>query len=133
MFPVDAETPAYTPPEVEHLLGDPWGVRSYLENLGIYLRLNATAEFAGNVSGGKEGNVSNSERLELIYTDSQGLYGGAAIKGASISPDSNANVAYYGQYFTTKEILFDNKARPTPTATALAQRIAECSRPASRP
>lgn len=88
---------------------------------------------AGNVSGGKEGNVSSSERLELIYTDSQGLYGGAAIKGASISPDSNANVAYYGQYFTTKEILFDNKARPTPAATTLAQRIMECSRPTSPP
>ncbi len=54
IYPFDANTPAYSPPDVEHLLGDPWDVRSYLENHGIYLRLNATAEFAGNVSGGHE-------------------------------------------------------------------------------
>jgi len=83
---------------------------------------------AGNSSGGTGGNVSDSERLELIYTDSQGLYGGAALKGASISPDPKANVAYYGQYLTTKEILFDNKAQPGAAAAALARKITELSR-----
>ncbi len=39
-------------PSVEHLFGDLGGVRSNLENRGIYLLLDATTEFAGNVSGG---------------------------------------------------------------------------------
>ncbi len=39
-------------PSVEHLLGDLGGVRTDLENQGIYLLLDATTEFAGNVSGG---------------------------------------------------------------------------------
>lgn len=50
--------PAAVPPEkdvsppVEHLLGDLGGVRTNWENHGIYLLLDATTEFASNVSGG---------------------------------------------------------------------------------
>jgi porin len=39
-------------PSVEHLLGDPGGLRSALESQGIYLLLDGVTEFAGNVSGG---------------------------------------------------------------------------------
>ncbi len=39
-------------PSVEHLFGDVGGVRTRLENNGIYLLLDATTELAGNVSGG---------------------------------------------------------------------------------
>ena len=39
-------------PAVEHLFGDWWGARTYLENRGIFLTLDALTEFAGNVSGG---------------------------------------------------------------------------------
>lgn len=39
-------------PTVEHLFGDLDGVRTNLEDRGIYLLLDATTEFAGNVSGG---------------------------------------------------------------------------------
>lgn len=50
--------PAAYPPEkdvsppVEHLLGGLGGIRSDLEGHGIYLLLDATTEFASNVSGG---------------------------------------------------------------------------------
>ena len=57
-----AEPPAFVAPPVEHLLGDPGGIRAALDNRGIYLRLNATAEFAGNVSGGvKQGATSANQ------------------------------------------------------------------------
>jgi len=36
----------------EHLLGDWGGIRTKLENMGIYLSFDALTEFAGNVSGG---------------------------------------------------------------------------------
>ncbi len=60
-----AAQPAAQPrvaPAVEHLFGDLGGVRSNLENQGIFLLLDATAEFAGNVSGGvKQGATSANQ------------------------------------------------------------------------
>jgi porin len=63
MFPLDAATPAYSPPEVEHLLGDLGGVRTNLEDHGVYLRLNAIAEFAGNVSGGTQQGATSANQI----------------------------------------------------------------------
>jgi porin len=61
MQPVETETPAYVAPQVEHLLGDLGGVRTDLENRGIYLRLNAIAEFAGNTGGAQQGATSANQ------------------------------------------------------------------------
>ncbi len=59
-------TPPPPPPYIsvpgEHLLGDLGGLRTYLEDHGIYLNLDATAEFAGNVTGGlKQGATSANQ------------------------------------------------------------------------
>jgi len=83
---------------------------------------------AGNASGGTEGTFSSVEQLVMVYSDTAGLYGGAAIKGETISPDTDANLAYYAEPLTAKEILFDNKVKPTEAAAELAQRIAKASR-----
>jgi len=84
---------------------------------------------AGNASGKAEGNVTDDgTQLMLVYTDATGLYGGAAIKGGALSPDTEANVAYYGQSLTPKEILFDKKGKPTEAATTLAQKITQSSK-----
>jgi porin len=61
MQPVETETPAYVAPPVEHLLGDLGGARTDLENRGIYLRLNAIAEFAGNTGGAQQGATSANQ------------------------------------------------------------------------
>jgi len=39
-------------PSVEHLLGDLGGLRTRLENHGVYLLLDGITEFAGNITGG---------------------------------------------------------------------------------
>jgi lipid-binding SYLF domain-containing protein len=84
---------------------------------------------AGDSSGKAEGTVSsNDQALVQVYGDSTGLYGGAAIKGGDLSPDADANVAYYKKALTPKEILFDNKAKPSDAATALAQAIIKASK-----
>jgi SH3 domain-containing YSC84-like protein 1 len=84
---------------------------------------------AGNSSGKAEGTIpSDSQALIQVYSDSTGLYGGATIKGGGISADSNANVAYYGQSLTPKEILFDKKAKPSEAATTLAQKLTQASK-----
>jgi porin len=60
--PVPQPPPAYVAPKVEHLFGDWGGVRTSLENEGIYLSLDATAEFAGNPIGGlKQGSTSANQ------------------------------------------------------------------------
>jgi SH3 domain-containing YSC84-like protein 1 len=84
---------------------------------------------AGNASGKAEGTLpDDSQQMVMVYSDSSGLYGGVSVKGGDLSPDSNANVAYYGKALTPKEILFEKKAKPSEAATALAQKLLQASK-----
>ena len=84
---------------------------------------------AGNETGKAEETLpSDTQQLVLVYGDSTGLYGGVSIKGGDLSPDADANVAYYGQALTPKEILFDKTVKPSETATALAEKITQLSK-----
>jgi porin len=61
-------------PSVEHLLGDWWGARTYLEDKGIYLTFDALTEFAGNVSGGvKQGATAANQIAFTADVDWQRL------------------------------------------------------------
>ena len=62
-----AELPveAYVAPQVEHLFDDWAGIRTDLESRGIYLLLDATAEFAGNVSGGVKQGATSANQVGL--------------------------------------------------------------------
>jgi lipid-binding SYLF domain-containing protein len=82
----------------------------------------------GNASAKEEGKTTSVEQLTMVYSDVSGLYGGATIKGGSLSPDSEADIAYYGQFLTAREILFDGKGQPTEAATRLANRLNEFSK-----
>ena len=86
------------------------------------------SDTAGDASAGVEGNISSTEPLYLAYSDSEGFYGGVSFKGGTLSSDTDANVAYYDQFLTNKEILFEGKAKPGPSATQLAERLAEYSK-----
>ena len=84
---------------------------------------------AGNSTGKAEGTVSSdSAAVVQVYGDSTGMYGGAAIKGGAISPDTDANVAYYGQALTPQEILFDKKPKPSEAAFTLTQKITRAAK-----
>jgi SH3 domain-containing YSC84-like protein 1 len=74
---------------------------------------------AGDATGGAEGSFSSSEPPVLTYTDRSGLYGGVAVKGSSLSPDNDADLAYYGEYLTFKDIVLDNKLKAKPSQPAL--------------
>jgi lipid-binding SYLF domain-containing protein len=81
---------------------------------------------AGNATGKAEGTIpADYEPMILVYTDASGLYGGAAIKGGALSPDSDANIAYYGEYLTPEEILYGKKAKLTEQATNLAEKLSQ--------
>ncbi len=77
---------------------------------------------AGDSTAGVE-TKSPTEQQVIVYTDRQGLYGGAVIKGGGIAFDGEANRVYYGQYLSMKEILFDHKVQPSATASQLASKF----------
>ena len=63
-------------PVTEHLFGDWGGLRTRLENAGVYLSLDALTEFAGNVSGGtKQGATFASQEAFEADIDWQRLAG----------------------------------------------------------
>jgi SH3 domain-containing YSC84-like protein 1 len=80
---------------------------------------------AGKVSGGTKGTISTVEPLLQVYSDRRGLYGGAALKGDALSPNTDANITYYGAYLTLKEILFEHKVKASEAATELAHKLDE--------
>jgi porin len=63
-------------PATEHLFGDWGGLRTRLENDGIYVGLDALTEFAGNVSGGtKQGSTFANQVAFTADIDWQRLAG----------------------------------------------------------
>jgi SH3 domain-containing YSC84-like protein 1 len=83
---------------------------------------------AGNVSGGVEGSIAPTESLVVVYSDREGLFGGAALKGGTLAPDTEADFAYYERYLSAQEILFEHKAQPTATANVLIDKIERFSK-----
>ena len=83
---------------------------------------------AGNTSSGVEGKLATTERSVIVYDDRNGLYGGAAIKGGSLSPDEKANQVYYEQYVGLQDILFGKKVAQSETAAALVEKIIQHSK-----
>lgn len=88
-------------------------------------------EFGAQASGtdvilnsNQESSTAPSNSM-LVYGEHHGLYGGAVIKGGSISPDNKANAVYYGKDISTTDILFDNKVQPTPNETDLIKDLAQ--------
>lgn len=82
---------------------------------------------AGKSSGGAEVN-SQSTASVLVYDERNGLYGGAALKGGTISPDDDANTTYYGQYAPLKAILFDKKFKPSEVTKELVEKIQKATK-----
>ena len=83
---------------------------------------------AGNAHGGADSTIDSAEQPILIYDVRNGFYNGAVVKGGTLSPDEKANTAYYGGYFTMKDILFDKKVKPTKPAIELANKLNELSK-----
>jgi lipid-binding SYLF domain-containing protein len=83
---------------------------------------------AGDQTAGEEGKISVDERPIRVYSDRAGLYGGAALKGGAIASDDEANQKYYGDYYTSHDILFNKKVKPTDSAKELAKKLTEAAK-----
>ena len=86
---------------------------------------------AGGTGGSDSGGVGDNFTEEppvLIFGESKGLYGGAVIKGGSVSADDNANTKYYGQFYSIKDILFEKKVKASDTAAEFAKKLDEAAK-----
>jgi lipid-binding SYLF domain-containing protein len=77
----------------------------------------------GGTSSGGVGDNFTPDPPVLVFGESKGLYGGATVKGGSVSADDQQNQTYYGQFYSIKDILFDNKVKPSQTAADLAAKL----------
>lgn len=78
---------------------------------------------AGNNSSTAEGKIVSAFQSVVVYDDHDGFYAGAAMKAGALAPDDKDNQAYYGQYVSMSDILFDKKIEPTQAAFDLAAKI----------
>jgi len=77
---------------------------------------------AGNSSAGAEGRTGSQPSIR-VYDDRQGLYGGAALKGGSLSANDDANNTYYREYAPLEQILFKRKFKPSGAAAQLIEKL----------
>ncbi len=84
---------------------------------------------AGNVSAGAGTSFVSPPPPMLVYSERQGLYGGAAIGGGAVAPDTEANCIYYGNPVNMSDILFNKMVKPTAAGADLAARITAYSKP----
>jgi porin len=114
---------------VEHLFGDRGGLRTWLENDGIYLTFDALTEFAGNVGGGtKQGSTFAGQEALGLDIDWQRLGGipgfstrliivnrwGSTLFGDNLLPvqeiyGAGGTVALHLVSFYAREELFDGR------------------------
>ncbi len=77
---------------------------------------------AGDSSGSTTKNESEQQPV-LVFGFSSGVYGGATVQAGSVDTDEKANTTYYGDYFSSKEILFEGKVETSERAKQLAETI----------
>jgi len=96
--------------------------------LGVDVRVTA-----GPSSAGDQANFKTDTTPVLVYGDTKGLFGGAALETGGIFPDEGDNKEYYGKDLTMSEIVIENKVEPTEAAKLLAETIERYSKPAAAP
>jgi SH3 domain-containing YSC84-like protein 1 len=96
-------------------------------NLKMGVDIRATV---GPRSAGDQANLKTDDIPVLVYGDTRGLFGGAAIEGGGLVPDEGDNKDYYGQKLSSTDILVGGKVEPTPAAKLLAEKIEQFAKPA---
>jgi lipid-binding SYLF domain-containing protein len=85
--------------------------------LGVDIRATV-----GPKSGGDEASFGGNTPV-LVYGDTRGLFGGAAIETGSVHPDGDDNEDYYGRKLAVSDILVGGQVKPTEAAKLLAEKI----------
>jgi len=95
---------------------------------------NPKVDFGGEAAGtggsnsdGVGGNITDDNPV-IVFGESKGLYGGAVVKGGSVSANDKANQKYYGQFYSIKDILFERKVKASETAAEFANKLNEAAK-----
>jgi lipid-binding SYLF domain-containing protein len=67
--------------------------------------------------------AAKQQHSVLVFDENRGLNSGATIKPGAITPDNEANQAYYDKPVSLKEILFDKQVKPAEPSKELAAKI----------
>ena len=85
---------------------------------------DASLAFA-TVGAGVGGATTTAFRADIVtFSRTRGLYAGVSIEGSVLSPDTDSNVAYYGQPFNAPQIvvrMMANNAGANPLRATLSQ------------
>lgn len=98
-------------------------------NLKLGVDVRATV---GPKSAGDQANFKTDNTPVLVYSDTRGVFGGAALETGGLFPDGGDNRSYYGEEYTMSEILVGGKVQPTEAATLLAQKIEQYAKPEAK-
>ena len=102
---------------------------SVLTNPNLKLGVDVRAT-VGPRSAGDQANIKTDDTPVLVYGDTRGLFGGAAIETGGLFPDGGDNEEYYDQKLSMSEILTGGKVQSTPAAKLLAEKIEQYAKPA---
>jgi len=88
---------------------------------GLNSLLNSQIKFGGEAGAsaatfgtGVAGGMSTDLNTDIvIFSKSQGLYGGATVSGSSLSNDVNAQQTYYGTALSARQIIVDMQGSNT--------------------
>jgi lipid-binding SYLF domain-containing protein len=137
----DAKTKAWSTPAFLTITGGSLGLqigvratdlvlviqnRRGLENL---VRNEFKIAAGAAVTGGPVGRDAQAAtdiqlRAEILsYSRSRGLFAGATLDGSTFREDGDANRRYYGEKLTTRQVVFDGKARAPETAVVWFQAL----------
>jgi len=97
-------------------------------NLKLGVDVRATV---GPRSAGDQANFKTDNTPVLVYGDTRGLFGGAALETGGVFPDAGDNEEYYDQKLTMSEILLGGKVAPTESAKLLGEKIEQYARTAA--
>jgi lipid-binding SYLF domain-containing protein len=88
----------------------------------------AQASATGGSSHAGAQTMFESQPPILVYSQRNGLYAGASIKGGSVRADKDANAVYYGHPVSMDGILFNHQVAPSENESALISKIDDSSR-----
>jgi len=83
----------------------------------------------GPRSAGDQANFKTDNTPVLVYGDTRGLFGGAALETGGVFPDGSDNEDYYGKKVSMPDILLGGKIEPTEAAKLLSAKIEQYATP----
>jgi len=89
----------------------------FMTKKGLELAMTDKMKFGADASivvatiggGAEAATTTNLDADIYAFAKSEGLFGGISLEGSAIIPDQDANQAYYGTRYTSRQIIYEGK------------------------